>query len=130
MEFSQSLARSCEVIANVYTREAEHGSQKAESQRSLPWYLPALCVCHFVQFLIVLPLQLFLSSFSVIIFQMEKPLSSTTFASAGGVVTCMQITPKYIIVGLDNGQLHGFDHECGNERVVKAGDKGLWCADA
>lgn len=60
----------------------------------------------------------------------HPPLASTTLASNQGVVTCMTITSKYIIIGLDNGNLHVLNHEGGNERVVKASERGLWALDA
>jgi F-box and WD-40 domain protein CDC4 len=42
----------------------------------------------------------------------------------------MHISHKYIIVALDNGNLHIFDHEGRNERVVRASENGLWTVDA
>lgn len=63
---------------------------------------------------------------------MSTPIifSSTTLSSAQGVVTYMYTTPKHIIVALDNGYVHVLGHEGGNERVVKANERGLWAVDA
>lgn len=42
----------------------------------------------------------------------------------------MTVTSKYVIVGLDNGNLHVLNLEGGNERVVRASEMGLWALDA
>lgn len=59
----------------------------------------------------------------------SSPLSTTILATQHSAVTCMHITPSFIIVSMDNGELHILDHHGGKERVVKAMQKGVWCID-
>ena len=61
----------------------------------------------------------------------SHPATSTILTSSSqGVVTCMHLTPSYIIVGLDNGELHVTNHEGGSHRKVKVMPRGIWCVDA
>lgn len=60
----------------------------------------------------------------------STPATSVHLTASQGAVTCMRITPSFIIVGLDNGELHILNHDGGNGRVVKAMERGVWCVDA
>lgn len=44
----------------------------------------------------------------------------------GGVVTSLHLTPKYIIVALDNAKIHVFDTEGNALRVLQGHVMGVW----
>lgn len=44
----------------------------------------------------------------------------------GGVVTNLHLTPKYIIVALDNAKIHVFDTEGDAQRVLQGHVMGVW----
>lgn len=44
----------------------------------------------------------------------------------GGVVTCLHLTPKYIIVALDNAKIHVFDAQGNPLRTLQGHVMGVW----
>lgn len=44
----------------------------------------------------------------------------------GGVVTSLHLTPKYIIVALDNAKIHVFDTEGDSQRILQGHVMGVW----
>jgi F-box and WD-40 domain protein CDC4 len=44
----------------------------------------------------------------------------------GGVVTSLHVTPKYIIVALDNAKIHVFDPEGNAQRTLQGHVMGVW----
>lgn len=44
----------------------------------------------------------------------------------GGVVTSLHLTPKYIIVALDNARIHVFDTEGNSQRTLQGHVMGVW----
>ncbi|KAK8143595.1 hypothetical protein G3M48_006998 [Beauveria asiatica] len=44
----------------------------------------------------------------------------------GGVVTSLHLTPKYIIVALDNAKIHVFDTEGNSQRTLQGHVMGVW----
>ena len=44
----------------------------------------------------------------------------------GGVVTSLHLTPKYIIVALDNAKIHVFDTEGDSQRTLQGHVMGVW----
>lgn len=44
----------------------------------------------------------------------------------GGVVTSLHLTPKYIIVALDNAKIHVFDTEGNAQRTLQGHVMGVW----
>lgn len=44
----------------------------------------------------------------------------------GGVVTSLHLTPKYIIVALDNAKIHVFDIDGDNQRTLQGHVMGVW----
>lgn len=44
----------------------------------------------------------------------------------GGVVTSLHLTPKYIIVALDNARIHVFDTEGESQRTLQGHVMGVW----
>lgn len=63
--------------------------------------------------------------------EMDKynSLTSTIVKSQGGVVTCMKATANNVFVGLDTGIISIVGIDGKNERIVKAGERGVWCLD-
>ncbi len=47
-------------------------------------------------------------------------------AQDGGVVTSLHLTPKYIIVALDNARIHVFDTEGENQKTLQGHVMGVW----
>lgn len=43
-----------------------------------------------------------------------------------GVVTCLHLTPKYIVVGLDNAKIHVFDPDGDNQKTLTGHVMGVW----
>ncbi|KAM0419665.1 hypothetical protein ACHAPD_003228 [Fusarium lateritium] len=54
--------------------------------------------------------------------------TSTTrnITQEGGVVTSLHLTPKYIIVALDNAKIHVFDTEGDSQRTLQGHVMGVW----
>lgn len=54
--------------------------------------------------------------------------TSTTrnITQEGGVVTSLHLTPKYIIVALDNARIHVFDTEGDSQRTLQGHVMGVW----
>lgn len=54
--------------------------------------------------------------------------TSTTrnITQEGGVVTSLHLTPKYIIVALDNAKIHVFDTEGDAQRTLQGHVMGVW----
>jgi F-box and WD-40 domain protein CDC4 len=44
----------------------------------------------------------------------------------GGVVTSLHLTPKYIIVALDNAKIHVFDTDGNSQRTLQGHVMGVW----
>jgi F-box and WD-40 domain protein CDC4 len=44
----------------------------------------------------------------------------------GGVVTSLHLTPKYIVVALDNARIHVFDPEGNQQRTLQGHVMGVW----
>jgi len=44
----------------------------------------------------------------------------------GGVVTSLHLTPKYIVVALDNARIHVFDTEGNQQRTLQGHVMGVW----
>jgi F-box and WD-40 domain protein CDC4 len=44
----------------------------------------------------------------------------------GGVVTSLHLTPKYIVVALDNAKIHVFDTEGDGQRTLQGHVMGVW----
>lgn len=43
-----------------------------------------------------------------------------------GVVTSLHLTPKYIVVALDNAKIHVFDTKGGNQKTLQGHVMGVW----
>lgn len=43
-----------------------------------------------------------------------------------GVVTSLHLTPKYIVVALDNAKIHVFDTQGGNQKTLQGHVMGVW----
>lgn len=51
---------------------------------------------------------------------------SRNITQEGGVVTSLHLTPKYIIVALDNAKIHVFDTEGDSQRTLSGHVMGVW----
>lgn len=51
---------------------------------------------------------------------------SRNITQEGGVVTSLHLTPKYIIVALDNAKIHVFDTQGDSQRTLQGHVMGVW----
>ena len=51
---------------------------------------------------------------------------SRNITQEGGVVTSLHLTPKYIIVALDNAKIHVFDTQGDSQRTLSGHVMGVW----
>lgn len=52
--------------------------------------------------------------------------SARNITQEGGVVTSLHLTPKYIILALDNAKIHVFDTEGNSQRTLQGHIMGVW----